>query len=251
MKNILKYIIFFILIIFIVPALLTRRNKNNILLTSENIENSNIKLNDYKKIKLLHSKTNEIEEVNLEDYICNVVSAEMPADYEKEALKAQAIVARTYLIYQIEHNKHENCDICDNSNCCQAWISKEERFQKWGEHAQENWNKIGKCVEETQGVIITYNNQPINAFFHSNSGGTTETPKDVWGGEDFPYLQTVQTSGEEGYKQFESKVEIKNEDLINKLKSKYEDIQIDFSKDDDLRIIEYTRKRKSKNSKIW
>lgn len=247
MRKILKYIICFILIVFIVPALLTKKDRKNSIMTSESLENSDIKLNDYKKIKLFHTKTNEIEEVSLEEYICNVVSAEMPADYENEALKAQAIVARTYTIYQVENNKHENYDVCDDSSCCQAWISKEERIKKWGENAQENWNKIARCVEETQGIIITYNNKPINAFFHSNSGGTTEIPKDVWGGEDFPYLQTVQTAGEEGYKQYESNVEIKNEELLGKLKSKYEDIQIDFSKDDDIKITEHTRKRKSKN----
>ena len=56
-------------------------------------------------IKLHSSKTGEVEEVNLDTYLCNVVSAEMPADYEKEALKAQAVVARTYTIYKIENKK--------------------------------------------------------------------------------------------------------------------------------------------------
>ena len=67
---------------------------------------------------------------NLDNYITNVVSAEMPVDYELEALKAQAIVARTYTIYKITTSKkHDEADICDKSTCCQAWISKEERFK--------------------------------------------------------------------------------------------------------------------------
>ena len=105
----------------------------------------------------------------------------MPADYEIEALKAQAVVARTYTIYKINNKKHENADICDDSTCCQAWVDKETRFSRWEESKREsNWEKIQKCIQETQGQIVTYQNQPINAFFHANSGGKTELPVNVW-----------------------------------------------------------------------
>ena len=161
----------------------------------------------------------------------------MPATYEEEALKAQAIVARTYTIYKANHKKHQNADICDSSSCCQAWISKEDRLKKWNEeNRQSNWNKIVKCVNETKGKIVTYNNEPINAFFHSNSGGTTETPKEVWGGDNYPYLQVVQTAGEEGYKQYSSEVKLTFEELTNKLKEKYKDIKINFNNDDDIKF---------------
>ena len=73
--------------------------------------------NKYGTISLLHKKTGEVEQVNLDDYLCNVVSAEMPATFEQEALKAQAIVARTYTIYKILNKKHDNADICDDSTC--------------------------------------------------------------------------------------------------------------------------------------
>ena len=138
--------------------------------------------NQYGTIKLLHTDTNEVEEVALDTYLCNVVSAEMPVDFEKEALKAQAIVARTYTIYKMNNKKHDNADICDDSTCCQAWISKENRLARWDRDKEAKWNKIEECVKETQGKIITYNHAPINAFFHSNSGGKTELPVDVWGG---------------------------------------------------------------------
>ena len=175
----------------------------------------------------------------------------MPADYEEEALKAQAIVARTYTMYKIQHKKHEQADICDNSSCCQAWISKEDRLNKWDESKRtENWNKIAKCVNETQGRIITYNNEPINAFFHANSGGNTEVPKDVWGGEDFSYLQVVQTAGEEGYKQYNSEVTYNFEEIRNKLKEKYSDIQIDYSNDEEIKILEYTSSGRVKTIKF-
>ena len=265
MKKIFIYFIAFISICFILPALFTKRNINtfsngleeNIQENNEQISNNNsneiseYNYNKYGTIKLLHKKTNEIEEVKIDDYLCNVVSAEMPADYELEALKAQAIVARTYTIYKVQNKKHENADICDDSTCCQAWVSKENRLERWEEtKREENWNKIQQCVNETKGKIITYNNQPINAFFHANSGGTTELPVNVWGGSGLPYLQVVQTAGEEGYTQYSSEVDLTQEELINKLKTKYEDIQIDFNNDEDVKIIEHTDSNRVKSVKF-
>ena len=265
MKKIFIYFVAFISICFILPALFTKRNINtfsngleeNIQENNEQVSNNNsnevseYNYNKYGTIKLLHKKTNEIEEVKIDDYLCNVVSAEMPADYELEALKAQAIVARTYTIYKVQNKKHENADICDDSTCCQAWVSKENRLERWEEtKRKENWNKIQQCVNETKGKIITYNNQPINAFFHANSGGTTELPVNVWGGSGLPYLQVVQTAGEEGYTQYSSEVDLTQEELINKLKTKYEDIQIDFNNDEDVKIIEHTDSNRVKTVKF-
>ena len=165
----------------------------------------------------------------------------MPADFELEALKAQAIVARTYTIYKVNNKKHDNADICDDSACCQAWISKEDRLARWDESLRDsNWGKIEQAVQSTKGKIITYENQPINAFFHSNSGGKTELPINVWGGSGYPYLQTVETAGEEGYSQYASEVTLSQQELLEKLKTKYEDISIDFANPDDIKIIEYT-----------
>ena len=193
---------------------------------------------------MLHTKDGQIEEIPIDEYLYNVVSAEMPADFEKEALKAQAVVARTYTIYQIKHsnNKHDGADICDQATCCQAWISKEDRFEKWDANDRNNnWTKIEEAVDCTAGKIITYNNEPINAFFHSNSGGKTEIPVNVWGGgTDLPYLQSVETSGENEYIQFSSSVTISKNDLISKLKENHKDIQIDFNKDDSIKILEFT-----------
>ena len=264
MKKVLIYFFAFIFICFILPALLTKRNVSTFsgdtenTLTQENtqVEKNNNEISDYNynkygTIKLLHKKTGEVEEVKIDDYLCNVVSAEMPADYEIEALKAQAIVARTYTVYKIQNKKHDNADICDDSTCCQAWVSKDDRFARWEESKREdNWNKIQQCVNETKGKIITYNNQPINAFFHANSGGTTELPVNVWGGSGLPYLQVVQTAGEQGYTQYSSEVVLKQEELINKIKEKYEDIQIDFNNNEDIKILEYTDSGRVKTIKF-
>ena len=258
MKKFFIYFFSFLFICFILPALLTKleiptsseENGADEESKEESINNE-YTYNKYGTIKLLHTKTNEVEEVALDTYLCNVVSAEMPADFEKEALKAQAIVARTYTIYKINNKKHDNADICDDSTCCQAWISKEDRLARWEENKEEKWNKIEECVNETKGKIITYDNQPINAFFHSNSGGKTELPVDVWGGgSNMPYLQVVETAGEDGYTQYNSEVELTNEEILEKLKEKYSDIQIDFNNDEDIKIVEYTSSERVKTIKF-
>ena len=258
MKKLIKcilYILIFILIIFILPAICTKKIKNK----KEHNENEIIESqkHDYSKygtIKLLHKKSGQIEEISIDEYLYGVVSAEMPANYEEEALKAQAVAARTYTIYQISNNneKHKNADICDDSTCCQAWISKENRMNRWSEEERENnWNKIVKAVNSTAGKIITYNNEAINAFFHSNSGGKTEIPSNVWiGGKDFPYLRSVETSGEDGYSQYSSEVKISKADLLEKLKKEYSDIQINFDENESIKILEYTQSGRVKTVKF-
>ena len=78
-------------------------------------------------------------------------------------------------------------------------------MEKWDENDRNsNWDKIVEAVASTQVKIITYNNSPIDAFFHSNSGGITEVPVNVWGGTGYPYLQSVETSGENTYTQYRS-----------------------------------------------
>ncbi len=270
MKKFLIYLLSFILICFVVPAMLSRRTASTVAQentgvevqknqqSTENAESisnqdetQNYEYSKYGTITLLHKKTGETEQVNVDDYLCNVVSAEMPADYEVEALKAQAIVARTYTIYKVLNKKHDNADICDDSTCCQAWISKDDRLARWEESKREsNWQKICDCVNSTKGKVITYDNQPINAFFHSNSGGITEVPVNVWGGTGYPYLQSVETSGEDAYTQYSSEVIFTQEELINKLKEKYDDISIDFSNDDDIKILEYTESSRVKTVKF-
>ena len=92
------------------------------------------------------------------------------------------------------NGKHENADICDSPNCCQAWISKENRLTKWDEDNRvEYWNRIVEAVNSSIGRVITYDGKVINAVYHANSGGITEIASGVWSGGDYPYLQSVET----------------------------------------------------------
>lgn len=270
MKNIIVIFLIFIIMIFLLPAIFTQpfkmANQEELNINSEDnnnkteaIEeppkdvNEQYNYNEYSNIKVLHTKNGEIEELPLDTYLLGVVSAEMPADFEQEALKAQAVVARTYTMYSIKHNqnKHEGADICDNPNCCQAWISKDDRFARWDENLREQyWNKITTAVESTKGIIITYDGEPIDAFFHSNSGGTTETPVNVWGGTNFPYLQSVQTSGEDAYSQYSSEVILSKDELINKIKQNHTNFEINFDNPDCIKILEHTDSNRVKLIKI-
>lgn len=264
MKKILIYIITLIFICFALPIIFTQDFSARLAVSNENIINLQVEENiaqeetsyDYQKyntIKLLHTEDNKVEEISLDEYLYGVVSAEMPASFEEEALKAQAVVARTYTIYKIVNNdgKHKDADICDSPNCCQAWISKEDRFARWDDaEAQGNWNKIVNAVNSTQGKIITYNGEPINAFFHSNSGGSTEAPIDVWGGSGYPYLQAVTTSGEDAYSQYSSEAEFTKQEFEDKIKEEHSDFEIDFDEEDCIKIEEYTDGNRVKKIKV-
>ena len=262
MKKIFIYFLVLIFICFAIPIIFTQefaartssQNVENVVADEANIvENSTYDYAKYNTIKLLHTETNEIEEINLDEYLYGVVSAEMPASFEEEALKAQAVVARTYTIYKIVNNdgKHGEADICDDSSCCQAWISKEDRFARWDEDKrEENWNKIVNAVNSTQGKIITYKGKPINAFFHSNSGGATEAPIDVWGGSGYPYLQSVATAGEDAYSQYSSEATFSKEEFKEKIKEVHSNFEINFDDKDCIKIEEYTDGNRVKTIKI-
>lgn len=262
MKKVIIYILTFMCVIFILPSICTKRQDLSVSYAeTEEAENTvqeeeetpKYEYSKYATIKLYHTKTSEVEELSLDEYLYGVVSSEMPANFEKEALKAQAVVARTYTLYQIinSNGKHGEAGICDDSTCCQAWISKDDRMAKWdANEAEANWEKIVDAVDSTQGQIITYNGEPIDAFFHSNSGGVTETAANVWGGTNYPYLQSVETSGEDGYSQYNSEVEISKEELIEKLKQKHSDISINFDEQDCIKIIEYTESGRVKTMKF-
>ena len=263
MKRTLVYVFGFIILFFVFPAVCTITPKkeqetvtneaNNIEEPKEETEKYEYDYQKFKTIKLLHTESSQVEELNIDEYLYGVVSSEMPASYEIEALKAQAVVARTYTIYQAMNNptKHENADICDNYACCQAWISKEERLSKWKpEEAESNWNKIVEAVDSTSGKIITYNGAPINAFFHANSGGVTESSLNIWGGIDYPYLKSVETAGEEGYTQYSSEATFTKEELLNKIKEKYQDCVIDYSQENSIQILEHTTSGRVKTIKF-
>lgn len=135
------------------------------------------------------------EQMELERYLVGVVLAEMPASFELEALKAQAVVARTYTLRAHEgKSKHESAAVCTDSSCCQAYCSEDAYLSRGG--TEDNVRKICTAVEETAGQVLTYEGSLIEATYFSCSGGATEDAVAVWG-TDVPYLKSVVSPGEE------------------------------------------------------
>jgi len=130
-------------------------------------------------------------EMNLEDYLLGVVAAEMPASFEPEALKAQAVAARSYAMYRIASNAHGGA-ICSDYGCCQAWLSAEQLQEKWAAAYDDYSERIRAAVMETEGQCLTYKGEAILAAFHSSSGGKTESSENVFG-QALPYLVSVES----------------------------------------------------------
>lgn len=140
-----------------------------------------------------------ITQMPLEEYLVGVVAGEMPASFEPEALKAQAVAARTYTLYKKEHggcSAHPGADICTDSTNCQAYVTDEEMTKNWGDKKTENLAKITDAVNSTAGKVIYYNGETIQVFYHASSGGRTENSENVYA-EALPYLRSVESEGEE------------------------------------------------------
>lgn len=132
--------------------------------------------------------------MDLEEYVLCVVLREMPADFETEALKAQAVVARTYTLRHILKAKHTDAHVCTQSSCCQGFWKPEAYLESGG--TEEKLFKVCDAVDQTAGQILVYNDEPIEATYFSSSGGMTEDAAAVWG-TDVPYLQATTSPGEE------------------------------------------------------
>ena len=194
MRRLLAYMIGIVsFAVIVVPVLITGVN-----LSKESGGNmtdlsslESVMLNVY-----LHDK-NKIVSMTLEEYVQGVVGAEMPAEFSEAALQAQAVAARTYAVKHMHKfggsgvSDHPDADVSTDHTVNQAWVSDDVLKERWGKKYDEYKQKIKLAVLKTQGMILTYNDEPIHALFHSTSGDRTASAKEVWG-NDYPYLQSVE-----------------------------------------------------------
>lgn len=146
----------------------------------------------------------DVTVMKLEDYIRGVVLAEMPASFETEALKAQAVAARTYTLRRLtQGDKHPQGAVCTDSACCQAYLSDGDYLEKRG--TQKDLEKVAAAVAATAGEILTYEGSLIEATYFACSGGRTEDAAAVWG-SDIPYLQAVDSPNETNAEQYEQQI---------------------------------------------
>ena len=162
---------------------------------------------------------NEIQKLPLESYLIGVVAAEMPADFEKEALKAQALTARTYIVNQLIQNNRvglpDDADVSD-SEMHQVYKNDRELKELWGSDYSWKIKKITEAVQETSGQILTYEGSPITATFFSTSNGYTENSEDYWK-TSFPYLKSVASPWDANSPKFHNKVVMSVADFEQKL----------------------------------
>lgn len=143
-----------------------------------------------------------IRELTMQEYLQGVVLGEMPVSFELEALKAQAVAARTFTLKTSQAEKHDGADVCTDSACCQAWTDVESAALK-----EEDRAKLLCAVSQTDGQVMTYDGELIDATYFSCSGGMTESAVAVWG-NDVPYLRSVESPGEEGATRYEGKTTV-------------------------------------------
>lgn len=218
MKGTFLIAIIVIFSMLVIPLSALKSKQNVFVETSAPQINVTYEKSDVKKsmqkIKVL--KNDEILEFDINDYIFGVVAAEMPALYEKEALKAQAVAAYTYACYKKERSDTDY-DISADPQVAQCFITRDEATARWGEKAQEYAKKIDDCIAEVQGEVITYNQKPILAVFHAISSGSTNSCADVWG-TDLPYLKSVDSFGDTLSDGYISQASFTAEEITDKLK---------------------------------
>ena len=143
-------------------------------------------------------------ELSLHDYLIGVVMSELPASFEPEAMRAQAIASRTFALHCA---KHDGADVCAGSGCCQGWTDEAQLRERFGEGYEAFYEKAKSAVESTDGQVLEYEGKLIDATFFSCSGGRTEDAAAVWGSS-VPYLQPVESPGEEQAQNFHTQVSL-------------------------------------------
>lgn len=201
-----------LMIVFVIPVI-------TVMLMGGLIDNSK---KDGELIKVYFSDEDKVKEINAAEYLVGVVAAEIMPDFEAEAIKAQAVAARTYMKYQAESGKEhsEGAVVCTDYSHCQAWTD----INKYDDGYQK---RIREAVSDTGDEVVLYDNRPANTVFFSTSSGKTESAIDVWG-EEVPYLVSVESSGEEEAPNFMSEVSVTVDEAKRKISDEVK--TADFSK---------------------
>lgn len=254
-KLVFLYIISaFLVLIIIVLAVLNLNENKKIELEKE--EGDEINFESINKIQLLRREKGQIEETDLNYYLLCVVASEIPFKYEYEAIKAQTVVARTYLFNKILNNLEEQGDVCDDYRHCQAFndITNLENIWKQKGYTEdeikEGKDKIKKAIIETQDEVITYDGKIIDALFHASSPEKTEDAKAIWSCQDVPYLRAVENTEEESYENRTSKVTISYATFKNTLIDKGYIDDLTINEFLNIYIDEYTESGRVKNIKV-
>ena len=218
-KKFLLYLLIFIIFVFAVPIIISLifsspENNVSVFLPEKELPREKI------IVSVLDEENEKVTEEDLEEYLIGVVASEMPASYHIEALKAQAVAARTYIMYKQKTSSHpEIADVCNNPSHCKGYISLEDAKVKWGESWVDSYlPKIRDAVSSTSGEYMTYDGEVIEAFFFALSNGSTEDVQDVFSSP-LPYLKAVKCEDDHLSKDFISVKEFTKDEFNRILKS--------------------------------
>lgn len=228
----MKKIFFLTLLLIIIPFI-------TIIILTPKIEKKHFQIEQNTIVRVKRSKTNKIEQIPLENYLIGVLAGEMPVSYEIEALKAQAVAARTYTIRKIETNKNKEYDVIDTTDD-QVYKDEQELKDLWKNDYEKNIKKIKQAINSTSGEYLTYNGKTIKAFFFSTSSGKTENCKDVFG-ENLPYLVSVSSTWDQNSPSYLGTIEFTKEEFYKKLGIPYTEelkLKIERNETDSINQIE-------------
>src|SRR5690554_91480 len=183
-------------------------------------------INQDLEIKMYDHRKGQLVTMALEDYLVGVIAGEMPASYELEALKAQAVAARTRTISQMKSfggrgcDKAQGADICSSYAHCQEWVSKETMEKNWASDYEKYLSRVQEAVYSTRGEVMTYQGEPIEVFYYSTSYGKTEDAGEVFS-HSLPYYQVVESTGEEDAPRFYDSVSFSNKEFAKIFEENY------------------------------
>ena len=208
----MKKLITVILLVIIIPYIVV-----GVFATDENISNMRFFYVDNLSVRVMRDKTNEIEDVPLESYVMGVLAGEMPIEFDVEALKAQSVAARSYVLKEIEKNKDKDYDVVDTV-MNQVYL---DEFQLKEKFSDEEINKLKSVVNSTRGEYLTYNNDIAQTLFFSTSTGKTENSEEIFQ-ESLPYLRSVDSTWDEEVSPvFNDQEEYSLQDFLSRLNLKY------------------------------
>ncbi|HSQ33825.1 MAG TPA: stage II sporulation protein D [Peptostreptococcaceae bacterium] len=259
MKNPLLILIYSIIIMVAVPIILSITvydDKDEFKINTKNEEAKEdtkyIENNIYEKvnkespkIKVYNHKKNKVENIDIEEYLYSVVAGEMPSDFEEEALKAQAVAARTYVYYKKENGSdkdpiHKGADVCTNFNHCQEYLSEKELKKVHGdEWMKKSWGKIKKAVNDTRGQILVYDDKAILPMYFSTAAGRTENSEEVFSTKQ-PYLRSVESPYDKASPKYISNLKISKNEFIKHMKKSYNINLSSATLNSDIKILKRT-----------
>ena len=210
MKNLYGWISLFLSLCLLLFPLIPGRKAEAVAVVGTEVKS------DAVTFRFKEKDSEEIREISAEEYLLGVVSAEMPASFHLEALKAQAVAAYTFALWRKNENKNEKYDITGDSTLDQAFINEEGRRKKWGDKCEEYTDKIKSAINSVLGQTVTYNGKIAQTLYTAISGGKTEAAENVWS-KGYPYLVPVESVGDLLSPNYLSTATFSSEEIIKKL----------------------------------